>query len=118
MADAREDVVPVTADDGVALFVRRSGTGPAMVLCHGGPGLWDYFGPLASLLDDGATVVRWDQRGCGRSECAGPYTVDRMVADLDQIRAHLGIERWIVGGHSWGAQLALEYVAAHPHRSS
>ena len=38
----------------------------------------------------------------------------RFVADLDELRAHLGVEQWIVGGHSWGATLALQYAFAHP----
>lgn len=109
----------VTADDGVRLWASRSGSGcgTPLVLCHGGPGLWDMFDDVARMLDDRATVVRWDQRGCGRSEpCAGPWTTDRFVADLDAVRRHFALEQTVLLGHSWGASLALSYALAHPER--
>lgn len=106
----------VEADDGVRLWTAASGGGPPLVLCHGGPGLWDDQGPVAAMVDDLVTVHRWDQRGCGRSTGSGPYTVERFVADLEAIRGHFGYARWMVGGHSWGATLALRYALAHPGR--
>ncbi|MDO0936839.1 hypothetical protein QQY66_35900 [Streptomyces sp. DG2A-72] len=48
----------VTTDDGVRLWASRSGRGEPLVLCHGGPGLWDMFEDVAALLADTATVVR------------------------------------------------------------
>src|SRR4051794_4590761 len=110
-----------TADDGVELWVERTGDGAGLplVLCHGGPGMWDNLGPLAALLDHGRVVVRWDQRGCGRSGGAGgPFSLAQSLADLEAVRRHLGISRWIVGGHSWGASLALRAVLAHPTSSA
>lgn len=107
----------VEADDGVELWVERTGgdAGLPLVLCHGGPGLWDNLGPLAALVDHDRAVIRWDQRGCGRSGGAqGPFGVARSLADLEAIRRHLDITRWIVGGHSWGATLALLAVLADP----
>lgn len=103
-------------DDGVRLWTGATGTGPPLVLCHGGPGLWDMFAELAAALADRHTVHRFDQRGCGRSELAGPYTVARAIADLDAVRAHTGHDRVALLGHSWGAQLALGYALAHPDR--
>ncbi|MFJ6390850.1 alpha/beta fold hydrolase [Streptomyces sp. NPDC091972] len=98
-------------EDGVRLWAERSGAGEPLVLCHGGPGLWDMFEDLAALLDDRATVIRWDQRGCGRSErCAGPWTTDRFAADLDAVRHHFGLDGMTPLGHSWGAQLALSHT--------
>ncbi|GAA2512726.1 proline iminopeptidase-family hydrolase [Streptomyces longisporus] len=110
----------MTADDGVRLWAARSGSGDPLVLCHGGPGLWDYFEDLAELLADLTPVVRWDQRGCGRSqrEVSGPWTLARFVADLDAVRRHFGLRRMTLLGHSWGAQLALSYALAHPRRVS
>ncbi|GHI04756.1 alpha/beta fold hydrolase [Streptomyces cellostaticus] len=110
----------VTTDDGVRLWAARSGgAGDPLVLCHGGPGLWDMFGDVAELLADVTPVIRWDQRGCGRSErCDGPWTSERFVADLDVVRRHFGLERMALLGHSWGAQLALTYALAHPDRVS
>jgi proline iminopeptidase len=91
---------------------------PPLILCHGGPGLWDMFGGWETLLGGRVTAVRWDQRGCGRSELRGPYSVARSVADLDAVRRHLGVERVAVLGHSWGAQLALRYALDYPDRVS
>jgi proline iminopeptidase len=119
MTRTENETPTVVADDGVRLWAARSGSGEPLVLCHGGPGLWDYFEHVAGLLDDLATVVRWDQRGCGRSEgSAGPWTSDRSVADLDAVRRHFGLDRMHLLGHSWGAHLALDYALAHPERVS
>jgi proline iminopeptidase len=104
--------------DGTELWTEVSGTGPPVVLLHGGPGLWDYLAPLAALLDDTFTVIRFDQRGCGRSTGGGPFTVAQAVDDMDQVRAVLGFDRWAVAGHSWGAELALRYAARHPDRTT
>src|SRR5579863_9687021 len=104
----------VSTDDGEQLHVTIDGEGPALVLCHGGPGLWDYFGPVVDAVRDLATVVTWDQRGCGRSSGAGPHTLPRYIDDLEAVRHGLGLTSWIVGGHSWGASLALLYALAHP----
>ncbi len=106
----------VFTDDGVRLWFEAEGAGVPLVLCHGGPGLWDNLSGLAALLTDTARVIRWEQRGCGRSDRRGPYTVDRYVTDLDQLREHLGYERWVVGGHSWGATFALRYALGKPAR--
>ncbi|WP_405990612.1 alpha/beta fold hydrolase [Streptomyces sp. NBC_00986] len=119
MTPTRTDDETVTADDGVRLWASRSGSGPGapLVLCHGGPGLWDMFDDVAGMLNDRATVVRWDQRCCGRSEpCAGPWTTARFVTDLDAVRRHFALERIVLLGHSWGASLALNYALAHPER--
>jgi len=119
----------VLADDGCRLWTAQTGSGAALICCHGGPGLWDMFGSLAGalrdgangatgLLRDGARVIRWDQRGCGRSERRGPYSVARSVADVDAVRSGLGLDRAALLGHSWGASLALRYALDHPERVS
>jgi proline iminopeptidase len=110
------DLAMMRLNDGTKLWTAVSGTGPPVVCLHGGPGLWDYLTPLAALLDDMFTVVRFDQRGCGRSTGGGPFTIEQAVDDLDQIRACLGFDRWAVAGHSWGAELAICYAARHPDR--
>ncbi|SCL28337.1 alpha/beta hydrolase fold [Micromonospora pallida] len=71
----------VRADDDCHLWTEQAGAGPPLVLCHGGPGLWDYLDPVARLLEPHARTIRWDQRGCGRSQRRGPYRVARFVAD-------------------------------------
>ncbi len=103
--------------EGASLWTARQGSGPAVVLCHGGPGLWDYLGPVAAMIDDLATVYRYDQRACGRSTGGPPYNVATAVADLDALRAHWGLTDWIAAGHSWGATLALAYCLQYPGRA-
>ena len=102
--------------DGARIWTTRSGSGPPLLLCHGGPGLWDYLQPVAALIDDLVSVYRYDQRGCGRSSPDGPYSVARSVEDIESLRRRFGFERWLVGGHSWGASLALAYAWEHPER--
>ncbi len=85
------------------------------MLCHGGPGLWDYLGDPATLLRDEFTVHRWDQRGCGRSGPAPPYGLDIALRDVQELKHAWGVEeRWGVIGHSWGAYLALLTAVLHP----
>jgi proline iminopeptidase len=109
----------VRLGDGAELWTTVSGTGPPVVCLHGGPGLWDYLASLAALLDDTFTVIRFDQRGCGRSTAdGGPFTIEQAVDDLDQVRAALGFDRWAVAGHSWGAELALRYAARQQGRTA
>lgn len=103
---------------GASLWTASQGAGPALVLCHGGPGLSDNLEPVAGIVDDLARVHRYDQRGSGRSRSAGPFDVASFVADLEALRRHWGHERWLVGGHSWGANLALCYALAHPDRTT
>ncbi|MGH3876130.1 MAG: alpha/beta fold hydrolase [Actinophytocola sp.] len=107
---------PVVADDGRRLWANTIGAGEPLVVCHGGPGMWDMFGDAAAMLADRLKVIRWDQRGCGRSERRGPYSMARAAADLDAVRAHFGLDRFALLGHSWGAQLALRYTLDNPDR--
>ena len=101
----------------VRLWTAVQGTGIPMVLCHGGPGGYDYLGPVADMVPDLCQVLRYDQRGSGRSQPIGPYDVSTFVDDLEGLRRHFNFERWIVGGHSWGAGLALAYAVRFPTRT-
>ncbi len=103
-------------EDGIRLWAATTGDGEPVVFCHGGPGLWDMMADVAASLSGAATVCRWDQRGCGRSQRQGPYSISRTVADLNAVLAHFGWDRVALLGHSWGAQLALRYTLAHPER--
>ncbi len=100
----------------VRLWTTRTGVGLPIVLCNGGPGCGDYLEPVAAVMEDLAHVHRWEQRGCGRSGKTGPYDQATAIADLEELRRHFGYERWVVGGHSWGANLALAYACEHPER--
>jgi len=99
---------------GVRLWTEVTGDGPPVLLLHGGPGAPDYLRPLADLLP--ARVHRHEQRGCGRSEDGPAMTIRALLDDLDALRAHWGIDRGVVAGHSWGAALALLYTLEHPER--
>jgi len=70
------------------------------------------------MIDDVATVHRYDQRGCGRSEDTGPYDVKTFVDDLDALRAYWSYETWTLIGHSWGATLALLCAMQYPERTA
>lgn len=111
------EVVEEVDVPGATLWTVSRGAGRALILCHGGPGLSDNLGAVAEMVEDLALVHRYDQRGSGRSRSAGPFDVASFVADLEALRRHWGHPRWIVGGHSWGANLALLYAIAHPQRT-
>lgn len=104
--------------DGHAIYFEQCGNpqGLPLVVLHGGPG--SGCSPRMRQLFDPARyrIVLFDQRGCGRStprgECAHNTTAD-LVADIERLRRHLGVERWLVTGGSWGAALAVAYAAAH-----
>ena len=96
---------------------------PAVVL-HGGPGSGSSPG-TRRLFDPGAyRIVQLDQRNCGRStpHAADPgtdlrsNTTANLVSDIELLRRHLGVDRWLVWGASWGSTLALAYAEAHPDR--
>jgi len=60
MTPAREEWV--VADDGATLWTATTGSGPPLVLCHGGPGWWSHEAPVAAMVDDLVTVHRWAHR--------------------------------------------------------
>jgi len=93
--------------------------GQPVLYLHGGPG--DGCAPASRQLFDPAhyRAVLFDQRGCGRSVPRGEWrnnTTAHLIADIERLREHLGIERWLLFGGSWGSTLALAYAQAHPQR--
>src|SRR3989454_4314775 len=105
--------------NGVRLFSRRVGAGPLVVVLHGGPGAsHDYLLPQYDLLAQGRSVLYYDQRGGGQSSVSRDTPVGwrEHVADLEAIRAQLGLERLTVCGYSWGGLLAVLYFLEHPER--
>ncbi|WP_431949918.1 prolyl aminopeptidase [Nocardia lijiangensis] len=111
--------------DGQSVYWEVSGNpeGKPVVFLHGGPGGGtapfhrQFFDPSAYR------IVLLDQRGCGRST---PHIADgadlahnttwHLVADIEALREHLGVDRWQVFGGSWGSTLALAYAQKHPER--
>jgi len=94
----------------------RTGTGPGVLILHGGPGLSDYTAPLAAEFDDAFSVIRYQQRGLAPSLTSGPFDVDRHVADAVAVLDAAGAERAYVVGHSWGGHLAMHLAVQHPGR--
>jgi proline iminopeptidase len=109
----------LTTKDGLRLAYKRNGSGP-MLVCHGGgPGFSSlYLGDLGGL-DERLELVLLDPRGTGgsdRPEDPQAYAIDDYVADLDELRAHLGLDRINLLGHSHGGIVAMAYAARHPGR--
>jgi len=98
---------------------------PALVV-HGGPGAGRGVGNRRFFDPERYRLVLFDQRGCGRStphasDPAADMTVnttDHLVADMERLREHLGIERWLLYGGSWGSTLILAYAERHPEHVS
>jgi proline-specific peptidase len=91
-----------------------------MLVCHpGGPGFSSrYFGDLAGL-GESFTLILLDPRGTGGSDRPADqraYTTEDYVADLDELREHLGLERMLLLGHSHGGVVAAAYAFAYPER--
>jgi proline iminopeptidase len=103
------------------MYWEQSGNpqGVPVVFLHGGPGAGasavhrQFFDPAHYR------IVIFDQRGAGRSRPVGELqdnTTAHLIADLELLRRHLGVERWIVFGGSWGSTLAIAYGEHHPER--
>ena len=98
---------------------------PALVV-HGGPGGGSSRGNLRCFDPRRYRIVLFDQRGCGKSTppARDPATdmsvntTDHLIADMERLREHLGIERWLLFGGSWGSTLILAYAERHPERVS
>ena len=101
------------------LFVRTAGDqGPALVLVHSLAGSGAHWRPQLAALGNACRVVASDLRGHGRSDPAsdGAYDVAAHAADLLAVVDALGLDRFALAGHSFGAWVALEVAAAHPQR--
>jgi proline iminopeptidase len=103
------------------IYYEESGNprGKPAVFLHGGPGggtdpkMRGFFDPKRYR------IILFDQRGCGKSRPHASLvdnTTWHLVDDIERLREHLGIERWLVFGGSWGSTLALAYAETHPER--
>jgi proline iminopeptidase len=115
----RTERLPV--GEGHELYVECCGNpaGQPILFLHGGPGSGS--SPNHRRLFDPAhyRIILFDQRGCGRSSPLGSLhanTTTDLVADIERLRLHFRIERWMVFGGSWGSTLALAYGEAYPDR--
>lgn len=100
--------------------------GKPAVVVHGGPGSGCRPGHRRLFDPSRYRIVLFDQRNCGRSlPHAGDPATDlstntthHLVADMERLREHLGIDRWLLYGGSWGSTLMLAYAETHPERVS
>lgn len=109
--------------DGHSLYYAECGApdGAPVLIVHGGPG--GGCNPAMRRFHDPRhyRIILLDQRGCGRSTPNASIennTTWHLVADMEQLRHHLGIERWQLFGGSWGSTLSLAYAEKHPERVS
>jgi proline iminopeptidase len=107
--------------DGHELHFEECGNpaGQPVLLVHGGPGGGS--NPNMRRLHDPSRyrIILFDQRGCGRSTPHASLTANTtwdLVADMERLRRHLGVERWQLLGGSWGSTLSLAYAETHPER--
>lgn len=100
------------APDGTLLQVQTTGSGPPLLLLSGGPGCVNYLRPVADLLPHWTCYLP-DPRGVGQSG-GEPHRLLGELADLESLRRQLGLKRWTVLGHSWGADLGLAYALEYP----
>jgi proline iminopeptidase len=114
--------------DGNAIYWETSGNpeGKPALHVHGGPGGGMGAGYRRRFNPEKFLIVGFEQRGCGRSRplATDPgadlstNTTQALIADIEALREHLGVEKWLLTGLSWGTTLALAYAQAHPDRVS
>lgn len=125
------DITPFDEDlldvgDGQRIRWMQSGNpdGTPVLILHGGPGSGSSAGTRRYFDPKYYRIIQFDQRGCGGSlphasepaiDLAG-NTTWHTIADIEQLRLRLGLERWMVFGNSWGCTLALVYAETHPQR--
>ncbi|WOE75502.1 alpha/beta fold hydrolase [Alterisphingorhabdus coralli] len=119
------DILPETQSgmldvgDGHEIYWEEAGNpdGIPVILIHGGPGGRTQPGFRRSLDSNIWRVIQFDQRGCGRSTPEGlieANSLQHTIADMEALREHLEIDRWVVAGGSWGSTVTLAYGIAHP----
>ncbi|MEV6320257.1 prolyl aminopeptidase [Nocardia sp. NPDC051787] len=114
--------------DGQRIYWETSGnpTGKPALVVHGGPGGGGRRGARKSFDPQVYRIVLFDQRGCGESlpNASDPAvdmahnTTDHLIADMERLREHLGVDRWLLYGGSWGSTLILAYSQRYPERVS
>lgn len=103
------------------IYVEESGNprGLPVLFIHGGPGAGAHESDRCFFDPQKYRIIIFDQRGCGRSTphaCLEENTTQHLVADIETIRQHLAIERWVLFGGSWGSTLSIAYAEEYPER--
>ena len=114
--------------DGNQMYWEACGNpdGKPLVNLHGGPGSGTTVSARRAFDPLAYRIILFDQRGCGRStpHASDPTTdmsantTHHLIADMERLRVHLGIDTWLVHGGSWGCTLALSYAQQFPERVS
>ncbi len=103
------------------IHYEQAGTpdGQPILFVHGGPGGGVSENDRRYFDPEKYRVILFDQRGAGRSTphaCVEDNTTQHLIADMERLRGHLGIDRWMLFGGSWGSTLSLAYAEAHTAR--
>lgn len=106
-----------------SLYVEESGStdGIPVLFIHGGPGAGCSSDDRRFFDPEKYRIILFDQRGAGRSTPHANLTentTQHLIEDIEKIREHLGIEKWVLFGGSWGSTLSLLYAQSHPDRVS
>src|SRR5580704_13169818 len=102
------------------VWTKKLGSGPVKVLLlHGGPGFsHEYLEALESFLPQaGIELLYYDQLGCNNSDQpddSSLWTLERYLQEVEEVRRGLGLEQFVLYGHSWGGILAIEYALNYP----
>ncbi len=122
------DAGHLAVGDGHSLAFQQAGSrdGLPIVYIHGGPGSGTSPAAKAAFDPHRHRAVLFDQRAAGRSIPRASESnvdwssidIDHHIADIELLRTHLGIDRWVVHGYSWGSVLGLTYAERHPERTA
>lgn len=112
--------------DGNRIYYEELGSpeGKPALSVHGGPGSGAPRHPTRAWDPERYRLIRYDQRNCGRStpHASDPATdmslntTRHLIDDMERLREHLGVEKWVLSGGSWGSTLILAYAQQHPER--
>jgi len=115
----QDTVCHVMTSDSIKLYVHVKGEGPMCLYLHGGPGSGSTWMEAVSghILEKRFTMVYFDQRGVCKSETPknDDFSFARQIQDWEEVRQALGIDHWLLMGHSWGGILMMGYWKAHPN---
>src|SRR5438552_2234142 len=102
---------------GVRLFAVEDGSGPAVVMLHGGMGTHQAALPLIAPLAARYRIIAPDLRGSGKSWCGVPLTFDQLADDVEVLLDHIRVDRAVVGGVSGGSGVALRFALRRSGRT-
>lgn len=115
----QDTVCHVMTSDSIKLYVHVKGKGPMCLYLHGGSGSGSTWMEAVSghILEKRFTMVYLDQRGVCKSETPknDDFSFARQIQDWEEVRQALGIDHWLLMGHSWGGILMMGYWKAHPN---